>query len=246
MATNEKPLSFGRYLKNIRLERGISLKEISNETRIGTENLLLIEKEDHDRLPADVFVKGFIRAYAKAVGADSDKAVQLYLSSCHFFQETANFEADLIMSGTKFWARLLLSLGALLCIVTLSVLMTSVSQDRPPIVDSTQPETATENMHTVTTAAPPKKETLLRHPPAAAPERLLLEILTVEKTWMKVIIDDTSSKEYSLNPGDRLELESFSGFNLLIGNAAGVKLTLNKKPLNVPGKSGQVVSIKIP
>jgi len=75
---------------------------------------------------------------------------------------------------------------------------------------------------------------------------LLLKIVTVEKTWLKVIIDDQKSQEYSLNPGDRLELEALSGFNLLIGNAAGVYLNINDKDLPVSGSRGQVVTIKIP
>jgi hypothetical protein len=50
-----------------------------------------------------------------------------------------------------------------------------------------------------------------------------------------------------LKPGDLLELEASSGYNLLIGNAAGVQLTLNGKPVEkFLGKSGQVVTIQIP
>ena len=65
MANSKNYLSFGRYLKNIRLEKGLHLDMISKETRIGLHNLALIESEDHKNLPAEVFVKGFLRAYAK-------------------------------------------------------------------------------------------------------------------------------------------------------------------------------------
>jgi hypothetical protein len=49
-----------------------------------------------------------------------------------------------------------------------------------------------------------------------------------------------------LKQGDRLELEASAGINLLVGNATGVQLILNDKPIKVPGKSGQVVNIQIP
>ena len=48
------------------------------------------------------------------------------------------------------------------------------------------------------------------------------------------------------HPGDHLELEASSDFNLLIGNAGGVKLTFNDEPLGVLGKSGQVVNVQLP
>ena len=78
MAKSKNYLSFGRYLKNMRLEKGIHLATVSKETRIGIHNLALIENEDHAHLPAEVFVKGFLRAYAKAIGADGDRTLELY------------------------------------------------------------------------------------------------------------------------------------------------------------------------
>jgi len=246
IVTNKRSLSFGRYLKNVRLDRGINLKQVSMDTRIGIDNLLAIEREDHDRLPAEVFVKGFIRGYAKSIGADPDDAVRLYLSSRRMFQETARVDADLIKSGINFWPRLLLSLGVLFCIMTLSVLITSFPQKSDVRKEKFKPKAVTKNVQVVSTSLPVQTAPPVTPPPAVAPEKLVLKILTVEKTWLKVIIDDQKSREYSLNPGDRLELEALSEFNLLIGNAAGVHLNVNDKDLPVPGKKGQVVTLKIP
>ncbi|MDF1591090.1 MAG: helix-turn-helix domain-containing protein [Desulfobacterales bacterium] len=243
---NKRSLSFGRYLKNVRLDRGINLQQVSMETRIGIDNLLAIEREDHDRLPAEVFVKGFIRGYAKSVGADADDAVRLYLSGRRTFQETARVDADLIKSGINFWPRLLLSLGVLFCIMTLSVFITSFPRKSDVKKEKLRPKAITKNELAVSTPLPQQTASPLMPLPTVVPEKLLLKILTVEKTWLKVIIDDQKSREYSLNPGDRLELEALSEFNLLIGNAAGVHLNINDKDLPVPGNKGQVVALKIP
>ena len=67
MKYDEDSLAFGRYLQTIRLEKKISLEKVSEETRIGLGNLMLIEQEDYEHLPAEVFVKGFLRAYAAAI-----------------------------------------------------------------------------------------------------------------------------------------------------------------------------------
>lgn len=247
MVKSENYLSFGRYLKNIRLEKGIHLNTVSKETRLGLHNLALIENEDHENLPAEVFVKGFLYAYAKAIGADSDRTLKLYLASLHSYKESARFEAELIKSGTKFWPRLLLSLGALVCLMTLSVLGASFFMTPSHVTDSNDPETAAEKSvpvvsKTVVEPEPEPVENISQN----TPEKFILDVMTTEKTWMKVIIDDRSPKEYSLKPGERLELEASSGFNLLIGNAGGVHLKLNGVPVEVAGKKGQVVSLQLP
>jgi len=246
IAANERPLSFGRYLKNVRLEKGIGLKQVSFDTRIGIDNLLAIEREDHDRLPAEVFVKGFIRSYAKAVGADADEAVRLYLSSRRLFQETARADADLIKSDINFWPRLLLSLTVLFCIMILSIFIMAFIQEHDVKNESVEPDVVAKTEPAVKISRTERTSPPVPPPPAAAPEKLLLKIATVEKTWLKVIIDDQKPREYSLNPGDRLELEALSEFNLLIGNAAGVYLNVNGRDFPVAGNKGQVVTIKIP
>jgi len=70
--------SFGRYLQAIRIERDIRLEQVAEETRIATATLDAIEDEDFNRLPPDVFLRGFLRAYAQTVGADPDEAVRRY------------------------------------------------------------------------------------------------------------------------------------------------------------------------
>lgn len=70
--------SFGRYLARERELRGVSLEQIADQTRIGTSNLRALEQDDASRLPARVFVLGYIRAYAQAIGLNPDEAVLRY------------------------------------------------------------------------------------------------------------------------------------------------------------------------
>jgi len=247
MVKSKNYLSFGRYLKNIRLEKGIHLATVSKETRIGLLNLALIENEDHENMPAEVFVKGFLRAYAKAIGADSDRTLELYLASLRSYKESARFEAELIKSGTKFWPRILLSLGALMCLMTLSVLGVSFFMTPSHVTDSIAPKTAAEkSIHEVSKTVVEPEPKPVENTLANTSEKFILDVVADEKTWMKVIIDDRAPKEYSLKPGERLELEASSGFNLLIGNAGGVHLKLNGVPVEVAGIIGQVVNLQLP
>ena len=242
---NKTYLSFGRYLKRIRLENGVSLEQVSKETRIGTDILLLIENQEHERLPAEVFVKGFIRSYAKVIGADGSEAVRLYTESLQAHQETAKFEAELVKSGSKFWPRLLVSLGALACIMVLSVAGLTHLRDQHRGDPAVNPAKVVEAARSKGVEKG-KEPTDLPRPAPAVSEKLVLYIQAVEKTWLKVIIDDQTPKEYTLETGEKITLEAASNYNLLIGNAAGVELKLNGQPVKIDGQSGQVVSVKLP
>jgi hypothetical protein len=85
-----------------------------------------------------------------------------------------------------------------------------------------------------------------RTAPEPASQTLKLEVIAVEQTWLKVIVDGQRARSYNLKPEDRLELEGTNNFNLMIGNATGLKILLNDRPVKIFGNRGQVVSLKIP
>lgn len=70
---------FGAKFRKAREAKELSLDDISNVTKISARMLQAIEEEDFDQLPGGVFNKGFIRAYAKHLGLNSDDAVNEYL-----------------------------------------------------------------------------------------------------------------------------------------------------------------------
>ena len=71
---------FGEKFRKAREKKELSLDDVSNVTKIGTRMLQAIEEEHFDLLPGGVFNKGFIRAYAKHLGLDSEDAVNDYLA----------------------------------------------------------------------------------------------------------------------------------------------------------------------
>ena len=68
---------FGRYLRVARESSGMDLDEVSQRTRVRLHWLQLIEGCRLDELPAEVFVRGFVRAYARTVGADESVASRM-------------------------------------------------------------------------------------------------------------------------------------------------------------------------
>lgn len=73
--------SIGRYLKSQREAQGMSVEEIARATRIPTVSIDNIESDHFDDLPAEVFVRGFLRAYARAVQVPADDVLARYTAS---------------------------------------------------------------------------------------------------------------------------------------------------------------------
>ena len=88
--TPDAPETFGQRLKKQREEKGLTLEEIANKTRIPVRNLKALETGDEAHLPASVYIKGFLRAYARELGLDEHKLVDEYNSIFGF--ETDKFK----------------------------------------------------------------------------------------------------------------------------------------------------------
>jgi cytoskeleton protein RodZ len=70
--------TIGEQLRLAREGRGISLREISDQTRISMHYLEAIETDDFKRLPGGIFNRSFVKAYARHVGYDEKEAVEAY------------------------------------------------------------------------------------------------------------------------------------------------------------------------
>jgi len=70
--------TFGEYLTRERTLRNIRLEEIAYKTRISLKTLQAIESNASDELPAGVYVRGFLRSYARHVGLDESEVVLRY------------------------------------------------------------------------------------------------------------------------------------------------------------------------
>ncbi len=71
--------SFGEELRRERELRQISLREISEATKISLRYLDALERNDFRHLPGGVFNKGFVRAFSQFIGVDPEVMVNAYL-----------------------------------------------------------------------------------------------------------------------------------------------------------------------
>ncbi|MCU0614267.1 MAG: helix-turn-helix domain-containing protein [Desulfobacterales bacterium] len=136
MPERNSNITFGNYLKSKREEAGLDLESIFMETRISKKLLESIENEDHAKLPEPVYVKGFIRAYAKFIGADVDRVMDNYAESRRKYIDTAQPKMEITTKSVKtisdFQPYFVLGTVVTVIIIAIVVLAVYFYQDRSP------------------------------------------------------------------------------------------------------------------
>lgn len=87
-------LTLGEKLKKIRSDKRMSLGDVSRNTNIQVKYLELIEEGDYDKLPADVYVKGFLKSYAEFFNISEHALIKA-------FEKEKEIKKNLKFSKTK-------------------------------------------------------------------------------------------------------------------------------------------------
>jgi cytoskeleton protein RodZ len=266
MPEQNSNLTFGRYLKAKREESGLDQEYISKKTRISLEMLEAIERENHQKLPEAVYVKGFIRAYAKVLGIDEDGLIKNYAETCRTYKDITQSNAEFNKKRAGFWHRFMLGAVVMATIIAVAALGVSFYQgrfgsDSVELVDPNEKMLSRQdNLSTTLKLSESSKRIngevdFLSEENADKTELAITEqksallnlsITATAVTWLKVIMDGEKPLEYSLHPGDNIVLNAHSNYNLLIGNAGGIQMNLNGQPVQIPGRMGQIVNMTLP
>ncbi|PYR65719.1 MAG: hypothetical protein DMF88_18830 [Acidobacteria bacterium] len=92
MAVTKAPEGdFGSRMRHAREQRGVSLRQIAEATKIGISALEALERNDISRLPGGIFSRAFVRSYAAEIGVDPEQTVREFL---------AQFPQDSVTAGS--------------------------------------------------------------------------------------------------------------------------------------------------
>ncbi|KTD28775.1 MULTISPECIES: helix-turn-helix domain-containing protein [Legionella] len=75
--TSEKP---GMQLARVREKKGYSQEYVAGKLHLRVRIIELLEADDYDQMPEPVFIKGYIRAYAKLLGVPVDPLLEIFNS----------------------------------------------------------------------------------------------------------------------------------------------------------------------
>ncbi|MDP1759635.1 MAG: helix-turn-helix domain-containing protein, partial [Thermodesulfovibrionales bacterium] len=235
----------GEILKKKREELGYNLKEIAKTLRIRSDYLKAIEEGTFEKLPVEVYTKGYIREYAKFLKTDPEAVIKAYIEKIS--PPVIEKQPDPITpaentvkeeKSDKRYSATAITLSAVAAAVLLAVLALFVfSPEGPktPLSGETSPILST---HQSSSQIQEKENTEKARTEAAANSQVektakehSLEILASDKTWILVTIDNTETKELLLNKGESAKLLAKNGFSLKIGNAGGIKLIFDGKDM---------------
>jgi cytoskeletal protein RodZ len=125
--------SIGRYLRKRREVRAMSVEEVSRATRIPIPSLERLENDRFDDLPGEVFVRGFLKSYARAVGLPVDDVMARYSASRRVTQVTTIPVMSPIQKATKkrFGVAIAFVLLLVLFTLALSIVLKPRGRDLP-------------------------------------------------------------------------------------------------------------------
>src|SRR5271169_1059817 len=193
--------SFGDSLRRERELRGVSLREIADETKISIRFLQALEQDRIDVLPGGIFRRTFVRQYARYLGLDAERLVAEFLYAHEEPAPPRSAESSRV--GRR------LPLGTLATVGGLAILgFFSFTKSRTPV------HHAVDALRVSATPRVPPLEHVYPASPSAAevklsgPENLVLTLSARESCWVAVQADGQTVLNRVLSGGETQTLEA--------------------------------------
>ena len=228
---------FGEILKKKREKLGLNLREVAHTLRIQHENLKALEDGDLEKLPPDVYVRAYIKEYARFLNIDSKAFLDEYATLTMKNEEVSPFPPPLPGKKSAL-LRILLSVSLVIVVIAAFFIYTQTYEQKTVVPITPASPTVSESPGSV-------ESTSELSPPKTEPQHML-DVMATETTWLRVEADGGETEEILLKPGETKTWTSPTGFNLKVGNAGGVRLVLDKKDMGVPGERGRIVKLRLP
>jgi transcriptional regulator with XRE-family HTH domain len=233
--------TLGERLRQARERAGLSVDDVSARTKIQGSLLAAIERDDFDRVPGGLFVRGFLRAYAREVGLDPEALVNDYLDQIepelpepgeppHPYGDATG---DVILAQPDFqgfsWRKVWPAFGVATAILVVFVTFGSGSR-REPVLEA-QAVGTTGTVEPAAAAAPaPKPE---------PPEPMTLDMRAKRDVWVAATGDGTRVMYRILKAGEHATITARQEITARIGDAEALEYSINGvagDPLGQPGE----------
>ncbi|HVF42854.1 MAG TPA: helix-turn-helix domain-containing protein [Pyrinomonadaceae bacterium] len=227
--------SLGQQLRRAREALGVSLRDVSEQTRITMRHLEAIEADDYKHLPGGIFNKSFIKSYARHVRFDEQRALELYARTARERGEGTDevltspqrsrvYTGDAARSPLVTYALSAAIVGILILIVYAGLHYYRRTEGQPPEAQATPTPAAQA-------AAQPTPT------PAPAVEGFRVQVRTTRSFWLTSWQDDEKKRRGRMTKPDAPEeFEPQSALNLRYDppSAEALQVTVNGRPLKAP------------
>jgi cytoskeletal protein RodZ len=222
-------IGLGRALRTARLRCGKSLEEAGRDLRVRTDYLDALEREDFAELGGDVYVRSFIRSYARYLGLNADKAVAYYERAYERPRpEPAPVERSPVVAPTE--ARQLTEkrrpnwvLAAATTVIVLAAAaaagLLSTRSSVPPPAEASQ--------------------TPLGEPEGGPVRVVQVDVVAVREIQVTARMDGRNTETVTLDRGEARSWQAQHRIDVTISDGAGAQLTVNGDERGAPGLPDQ-------
>jgi hypothetical protein len=229
--------TLGQELRKKREERGSSLKDISVHTKIGLRLLQALEDDRFDLLPEPFFLKGVLRSYVQAIGADEQYFLRRLAEQTNTPSLLPKDESPLEEPRSRRRPKLRIVIWILVVLVALAAAwyLGRAARSTPPAVVNPPAAAIPAVKRPEPGPAAVQLRPQDRHEPA-----LKLDMRFTADTWIIINADGAKVYEGVRTAGESASYRAEKELLLQIGNAGGFAFKLNGKPGKPLGPPGSV------
>ena len=249
-------------LRRARETRALTIEDLARTTKISKSILTAIETCDVHRLPATIYTRGFVKAYAREVGLDPDKTADEYLSATaplaphsvydgehltpvthpttaprHPTSVATGIGVDNSMGQFGWITTIVAVIGLIAYLGYLGSVGDDVPEDAPAVSTPTLAESdaakATQTDRLVPDAA------------RAVDGPFRLELTTQALCWVVIRVDGEQVLRRLLQPGEHHAFEVQNEAVMRVGEPGALTMSINGQRGRALGPAGQPVDVQI-
>ena len=240
-------MDLGSALQKAREQAGFSLPDMAARTRIPLKTLRAIEENNFAAVPSGIFVRSFIRTYAREVGVDPGEAIAEYRAMTEPIQGPApqipeEPAIDDALRSSSYDPELLSSRpGWGYALIAAAVLIGVISMNRNDAAERAAPAPAPVPPATRPAAAP--------RPVATGGAAVRIEMradgLCWVLCWVRAVADGQMVVARLLQPGEALTVSAEREVVLRIGDPSALSYSINGKPGQPLGAARIPVTVRV-
>jgi len=251
----------GTALAAARTAQNLSVTDVARQLKLSVSQVVALEAGEFDRLPGPVFVRGFVRNYARLLKLDPERIVDAIMPDLSEQEVSKEMPASHDIpfpsprTRTRRWP--VLALAALLALVALGAYEfywnepdeATVTKSAPTVAPAPAAEQSASTALPVTASGvqasqsesaaagqAPEAASAAAQPPLAASEAGdgELHFTFAKDSWVQVRERSGKTIFTRLNPaGSEQRVSGKPPLMLVIGNARGVRVTYNARPVDL-------------
>jgi cytoskeleton protein RodZ len=235
--------ALGERFRAAREARGLSLSDVAEQIRIRSVYLSAIEDENWRTIGAPVYIRGFLRTYARFLGIDPEEAVAAFnrTQPAPPASIQASDSGPATRSAPRRGSPLVWIAAAVAVLLIAFVVYNELTLRGSQTVAGAPSAAATAAESPGSLASPvPSGVPTPKPVPAFADGANTLALVLSAPSWLRVTVDGSVSMEGTFPAGTS---KTFHGEKALvrIGNAGGVEVYVDGRDVGKLGKSGDVV-----